>query len=314
MAAINLFPTLTKETFKNINLEIYEIKFKYHYHGETRKLQKDFLEDNTFQLIDNYGMWNPSDNNLEISGKIHLQNINELFGESGVACHNAKIGIGIRWTSSQSRQRGIIKVVSLSKGDLGGDFAYSYVFEAGRLRGDIKFDLIFYIEKAGSPSVNEMHLANIPGTVIGTYNEYSFVLSLDGMGSMFPIYEKEMPNKPLWNVVCDWDNPASDAFSEYVYINFNTAHKNYCYINSLDTEHYNPQVVVEIMTQAIFSIMSTLKENEEEWNEMLEGNGLSKGSVSYVINYMINSLGLSVETSADLLYSLREKLEGKFLS
>jgi hypothetical protein len=68
------------------------------------------------------------------------------------------------------------------------------------------------------------------------------------------------------------------------------------------------------MTQAIFSIMSTLKENEEEWNEMLEGNGLSKGSVSYVINYMINSLGLSVETSADLLYSLREKLEGKFLS
>ena len=66
------------------------------------------------------GVWSADKNNLCLKRTIALKNFRRLFGPQGIACRNAKLGLSLKWTSSDSRQRGAesIMAFSVTKEDL----------------------------------------------------------------------------------------------------------------------------------------------------------------------------------------------------
>ena len=135
--------------------------------------------------------------------------------------------------------------------------------------------------------------------------EGKFVIRLDGVGSVFPVYEIHEPGQPLWYVKCDWDDPTYDLFSDCVAININTAHKNYKYLDKTKRT-FDEQLLKEIMASALGVIITKLKEQENYWDVTTIGEDLQSGSVSEAINYFINTLEWDVSGPESLSLSIRK--------
>ena len=147
-------------------------------------------------------------------------------------------------------------------------------------------------------------MANQYGCILGELDS-KFVIRLDGVGSVFPVYEIHEPGQPLWYVKCDWDDPTYDLFSDCVAININTAHKNYKYLDKTKRT-FDEQLLKEIMASALGVIITKLKEQENYWDVTTIGEDLQSGSVSEAINYFINTLEWDVSGPESLSLSIRK--------
>ncbi len=179
----------------------------------------------------------------------------------------------------------------------------NYEFSEAQLRGNVEFTTIIYLKSAGTPLYNEEHLANEYGCILGELDK--FIIKLDGSGSVFPMYEVNEPSQPLWYVKCDWDDPTYEQFSECVSIYFNTAHKNYKYLDK-KKRTFDEQLLKEIMASALVIVITKLKEQENYWDVTTTGDELQNGSVSAAVNHFINTLEWDVSTPESMSLSIRK--------
>lgn len=257
------------------------------------------------------GIWSADKYNFHIKRTIALKNYRKLFGPDGVACRNAKLGLSLVWTSPDSRQRGAESAMIFGVSDEefmqehDHTFAESEIdleFPCARLRGDVSFSVVLYIAESGIPTSEEKHLANEKGFVLGEFD--SFVLRLDGTGSLFPIFEVYETDQPLWNVRCDWTDPVSESFAETVSVNINTAHKNFRFIDR-SQKTFCSQLLVEVMSSALCCIIEKIR-NEKYLDLILGDEEMEQGSVGEVIRYFANTLGWDFSTPDKLSLSVRQ--------
>jgi len=262
------------------------------------------------------GVWNADNFNLCVRRTVALKGYKKLFGPDGLACRNAKLGMGFVWTSADSKQRGAIPIIAfgISEEEQKEKSDHSFVqgeidaeFAPARLRGDIEFDVMLYIAQAGTPASDEMHLANQEGFILGTLD--SFVLRLDGTGSLFPVFEVFEHDKPLWSVRCDWIDPTVDSFSESVSININKAHSNYKFIDRTQ-KTYCSQLLVEVMSAALCCIMEKIR-SEKYLDQMLGTDEMEPGSVGEAVRYFANTLNWDFSTPDRLSLSIRKFFDGR---
>lgn len=305
-AVISLFPVLNEDLLNRIRFEASPYELYYIRNEQEYALKMEESENSSIvaNIVDDEGIWSPDDYNLCIRRKYSIRTYQCLFGEKGIACRNAVIGIAMIWTSSDSKQRGVIPIGDIVNSSEDLKFSLDYEFSKAQLRGAIELTTILYLKDAGTPVWGEEHLANQYGCILGDL-ENRVILKLDGNGSVFPIYEISAPGQPLWFVKCDWDDPTYDLFSENVSININTSHKNYKYLDKT-RKTYNEQLLIEIMTEALCIIITKLKEQGNYWDITTSGKDLCSGSVSEAVNYFINTLEWDVSGPENMSLSIRK--------
>ena len=294
-SVISSFPCIDEDIAERIYCCENEYSFCYDNGNSRCELISEKISDDSevYAVNDPKGVWNPDDYNIRLQKHFEFRDVNILFGENGIACSDAVIGIGIVWTSTDSKQRGVIEAGEIYNNCNEISFDAEYMFERAQIRGDIILTTILYIKKSGKPSVDEQHLANECGCILGELDFYS--LKLDGKGSMFPIYEFNDKNKPLWTLSCDWEDPKYDSFSESISININKAHKNFKKLDKSKPIVYDDQLMKEIISSALTIVIMKLQ-NESCWNDIVLGNAeFDEGSVAQAVSYFITTLGWRVD-------------------
>ena len=301
------FPVLNDKRIEKLCYRTTEYSFFYNKENKkvTIEKKKNDLNDSCYILRATEGDdWNHDDYELRLVRSIKLSNLETLFGCSGIACSTASIGIAILWTSSDSRQRGVIQVGEFTKKDDDKEFDIEYVFEKGTLRGSIFLKTIFFIKSVGRPLSNETFLANTYGCILGELDTIEVIL--DGNGSVFPIMNEENGSGPLWRIICDWIDPTEDKFDDCVRIMLNTQHKFYRLIE----EENGNTLLIEIIANAMTILISKLQ-NSSFWNNAVSGTGFSAGSICDAVNYFVNTLEWDPSTPEKLSETIRTSLEGK---
>ena len=304
-ASISLFPTLNDELFGKIRYQVSQYEFYYIREEQENFLRTEEIENGSMinKLMDDEGIWSPDEYNLCIRRRYSLRTYQCLFGENGIACSNAILGLALMWTSSDSKQRGVVPIGDISNSLKDLELILDYEFIQAQLRGLVEFTTIVYIKNVGTPSWEEKHLANEYGCILGELDK--FIIKLDGTGSVFPMYEVNEIGQPLWYVKCDWDDPTYEQFSECISININTAHKNYKYLDK-KKRTFNEQLLKEIIASALVLIITKLKGQEDYWDATISGNNLETGSVSEAIYYFVNTLEWDVSTPETISLSIRK--------
>ena len=303
---ILLFPSLSEELQKKVRFQ--KTKFSFYYtdnEQEEHELRDEPIEafSSIYCIKDDNGEWDQDRNNFGFRRRYLLRTFQCLFGENGIACKNATLGLAIVWTSSDSKQRGVIPVGTFNANDSAMEADVEKLFSKAQLRGQVDFTTIIYLAKAGKPNQNELHLANTNGYVLGELE--TFTIKLDGKGSTFPIFEVSAPGQPLWYVKFDWIDPTQDLFSECVSINLNTAHKNYKYIDRKQAS-FNSQLLLEIMASAVSLIVERVRLQSAYWDQTINNDGLEEGSVSQAIYYFSNTLEWDLSTPDSVSLSARK--------
>ena len=306
---ILLYPFLNEDLQKKIRLQ----KSKFYFYYKDKNNQEHELKDEPIEaqssiycIKDENGIWTQDDYNFCLRRRYCLRTFQCLFGAEGVVCKSAKLGLAMIWTSSDSKQRGVIQIGSFSNTDNILDAVAEKEFDVAQLRGEVDFSTILYIAEAGIPEMDEIHLANTNGYVLGELENY--VVKLDGNGSTFPVFEVSEPGQPLWYVKCDWIDPTADSFSECVSINLNTAHKNYRYINR-NEKVFNPQLLSEIMANAIAIIVEKVRLQPAFWDQIMGNDSLEQGSVGQALYYFMETLEWDLSTPESVSLSVRKFFE-----
>lgn len=302
-AKISLYPTLNDELMSKIRFQTSAYEFYYKADDNEFPLNPEEVNNNPcdVKILDKKGIWTPDDYNFCIRRKYFVRTYQCLFGRDGIACRNAIIGVALRWASSDSKQRGVIKIGVLHNSAKDEEFKLDYEFPAAQLRGVVELTTVLYLEKPGTPLWDEKHLANNYGCILGELDRIT--ARLDGTGSEFPVFYTDKPLLPLWYIQCEWDDPTIDQFSECISIFINRSNKNYKFLEK--DEH----LLREIMASALFLLISKLKAQEEYWADTVAGNNLTEGSVSAAVHYFINTLGWDPSTPESLSVSIRKFFE-----
>ena len=139
-AGISLFPTLTDELRSKIRFEELDYKFYYLRDDEKFELKAEPMEGTGTlnKIIDEEGVWTPDDYNFCISNQYSLRTYKCLFGENGIACHDATLGIALMWRSQDSKQRGVIPIGDIENSEKDLTFKLEYEFHIAQLRGNVQ--------------------------------------------------------------------------------------------------------------------------------------------------------------------------------
>lgn len=313
---IPLFPTFNED----VKDDIFSLNdYTFFYQRDNKTIRLDSKKDDTglcveATLSDEIGFWNPDEYPLCVTRNINVVNVSQLFGSENpseespyaIACHDAVIGIALKWYSADSNQSRAIPVGEFNKSSQGLKFCINHVFDKASIRGIVYLKIILYVSKSGKSNMFEKHLGNTPGMILGELD--TFAIRIDGNGSSFPIYEVEEPNEPLWDVRCTWTDPDTDSFSDCVSIYINKAHKNYMYLNREDSRNFSAQLFAEIMSSAICVIIETLR---AEKLDLEKQENAQEGSVLQAVKYFREKLGWDLKTAQDTSKSIRLFLEDK---
>lgn len=302
---IFLFPTINDELLGKIRFQTSLYEFYYVRDDQEYSLRAESVDGSVIinKIVDDEGIWAPDDYNLCVKRRYSLRTYQCLFGENGIACKNAVLGLALMWTSADSKQRGVIPIGDIENSQRDIDMNLNYEFSEAQLRGEVEFTTVIYLKSVGTPLWNEEHLANEYGCLLGELDK--FVIKLDGNGSVFPMYEVNEPSQPLWYIKCDWDDPTYEQFSECISIYINKAHKNYKYLDKTKRT-FDEQLLKEIMASALIVIITKLKEQNNYWDATTTGDDLQRGSVSEAIYYFINTLEWDVSTPDAMSLSIRK--------
>lgn len=293
---ILLFPSLNDELRSRIRFQKSAFSFYYSDDNEDEYELKDEPVEamsSVMAIRDENGVWTQDEYNFGFRRRYLLRTFDVLFGESGIACKDARLGLAVVWTSSDSKQRGVIPAGTFCLKDNVFEAFAEFTFGKAQLRGEVNFTTILYIADPGSPKENEHHLADRNGYVLGELDNYT--VRLDGSGSTFPVFEVNEPGQPLWYVRCDWIDPTTDMFSESVSVNINTAHKNYKYIDRTQNT-FDSQLLTEIMASAISIIIEKVRLQSAYWDQVLTNDSLETGSVGQAIYYFTDALEWDLST------------------
>ncbi|MEG0720149.1 MAG: hypothetical protein RR446_00045 [Lachnospiraceae bacterium] len=304
-ANFSLFPVINDELLGKLRYQTSPYELYYIRNDQEYILRAEEVESSitVHKVIDDEGIWSPDDYSLCLRRRYSIRTYQCLFGENGIACKNATLGLALMWTSSDSKQRGVIPIGDIENSSRDLEFLLNREFAEAQLRGIVEFSTVIYLKSAGTPLWDEGHLANDYGCLLGELDK--FIIKLDGDGSVFPMYEINEPGQPLWYVKCEWDDPTYDQFSESVSININTAHKSYKYLDKTKRT-FDDQLLKEIMSSALILIITKLKEQNNYWDATTTGEELQRGSVSEAIYYFINSLEWDVSSPEGMSLSIRK--------
>ena len=319
----NMYPVLSDQTVRKLVPEAVSRSFSYfddeEEYGLDLKNKTDDKSDFSAELNDPRCIWAPETHGLILHGKVRINEPECLFGEKGVVCRNATIGIAEQWISVKSDMRGTIPVGEFSIASGTTEFEYMHRFEKSILKGSVVIQLVFYLKKSGIANEGEKHLCNYTGTILGITDVCQ--IYIDGSGSLFPVASVYEPGGPLWSVYYDETaDPFQDMFdSEHVEIRLNEAHPNYKQLK-IETSLKESPLFLEVISTSLLIIIESAKEAlGPDWNSVVDGTvEIKEGTIAEAIRYFVMKLGWDISGPNHLSQSIHrffdENLKGGQLS
>lgn len=303
MKNFRFYPTLSDSLIKSSNLSIENYSF-YYKTDKTYKVNVD-NEENPVVLYDEKGVWDINRDNLIINSNLSIDAPSKLFGENGIAVNDAKIGIGIKWYSNESKIRGFERIGFLTNENKKLEFNIEINFERKMLRNNLILEPVLFIQEPGKIIYDyENIFANDKGIVLGQLEKKQIIL--EGQRSEFPVVEIKDKSRPLWEIIANFVS-GDDNFNDTVYLTINSEHKDYKYINKSDKE-FNSVLLEEIMINIVtFLVNKGIEDNlisfdSEESSEM--------GTVSYVLEHWIQIYELKEEPIMNLHRKISKRIRG----
>lgn len=308
MQTLTSFPTISDELKGMIRYRSTSFTFSYQEGGEDHELVAEDNGSSVRPLVDEHHRWTPDSFGLRIGRTYRINSASFLFGEKGVACSDAELGLALVWKSSDSRQRSAVDLGAILNSNEEQTYTLDKPFSEPRFRGRLELQTVIVVRKAGHPGENEEFLANIPGTILGVLDSFSVLF--DGNGSMFPVSYGPNPGGLLWSVDCNFDDPTTAIFdADTVSINLNTSHGDYKYINMADKANFNPALLKEILADAVATIVDCARESSY-WDDIRNGKS-EEGSVGEAIHYFLKVLDLDLDNPRLSSISMRTLFEQK---
>lgn len=305
---IPFFPTLNDSLIKDCGYQAKEFDFSFVSGGVKKQLSLKPItvasehETPTFNLVDENGEWDSTLFSAKLVRKITITTPEILFGENGIAAHNASIGIAVLLSSLSSNHRYAIPVSSFSANSKKSEYYFSLDLPKQFFRDKISLRTILYLVDAGSPSDAEKMLASLPGTVLGTLDEID--VYIDGTGSLFPVKKESDPTKPLWRVDCDWSDPFNDLFNEdNVCVIFNQAHPNYGLLKIESGMNGSP-FLVDVIASALQIIITKAVESAGGIDALTKVSSVP-GSIADAVNYFLKTFGWNANSPEKLAETIR---------
>lgn len=290
---LEAFPKVSRELVVKSGYIATKYSFSFHDNGEIRFLSSTPTDSSTsktavLKLEDQGCKWHPEGNELIVECKSIITTPAFFFGPKGLAPNDGIIGIAIMWAAPDANVRGVEKIGELTKGEMGPCEINGRVrFPAQLLRGTLVMQTVLYLKKRGDVAENEKHLARFTGTILGVLDETKVII--DGNGSLFPIHTVSNPTDPLWWVLCNWEDPTQDSFTDDNFcIYLNSAHKDFAALN-VNEGIKNSPLLMEIICSSLQLLIMKVLNDDVYRDNTIQGNGLQPGSISAIINYFIRS-------------------------
>lgn len=256
-----------------------------------------------YNMADERGEWDPINFSITVERSFEFADTSELFGPSGIAVHDATLGIAIMLSSLSSNHRSSWPVAHFTQnsGSVHATFVTTLPKDFYRERLNLK--TVLYVYQPGNPQSDEEMLANLTGAVLGVIDEIA--IYIDGTGSLFPVKKEADPTKPLWRVECNWADPLSDLFTdENVCIIFNQAHPNYGLLRIEEGMNGSP-FLADVLASALQIIITKAIESLGSVDALENNTDALPGSILDAVHYFISTFGWDPRSPERLAESIR---------
>ncbi len=303
MNSILFYPELTDKLKNECGLTINKYVFNYEYQEKTYELKQKGTS--TIKLSDPLEIWKIEDEGLSFSKTISIAYPNLLYGENGIACTNASIGICIMWTNKKLTQTGCILPVSDITTETGRVCCFNHTFEAGTIIGDLELSVIFYLKNRAEDILpGEEKLNNEEGVSLGEIE--NVLLDFNSIYMEFPIEEYSSSEEPLWWVYfSQWEDPKVDLFDKENLCLYLNPHYSACPMVGETIK--NLDLLIDILSTTYLLIFQRIRENEEDYKATLDDTGLTNNSICSIMHQFIEQCRkpLHFESDEALLKSLQ---------
>lgn len=279
---------------------------------ETMKIDK-LGKDEEYFISCPKGNWDPSNDNLKITGFLCLKNLNSLFvGNSKICDESSTIGLAINAYSKSSKYNITIPFDEIKYDENRSEDVefvphYQIEFENGKLSDTLFISIFLYLKKC---DVNSMIFANDIGSNLGEI--YNCSIKIEGNGSLFPIKIINDKDKPLWSMNLDFES-IEDEFSEKtICIKLNSAVDDFKKIQD-DVNEENSAIWKEIMGAFFTQFLVSIDESELE--DVFSGDFINDNSIGEFAKYIIDNFEITMvdlSTITVLSEKIRKKLDEVF--
>lgn len=294
-----LYKTISQSEFSNLNFKI-KREYAYITDSDIKFIKEQSFENvsnkKIFQLVDDDYEWNPKEQSLYLSVNISLDNINSLFGKNGSCYEDSTLGVGLVWKPDKSRIKRCKKLCELTAKENKANVTIKDI-ELPNISSNVDFYLVIYISNAGK--INGLpFFANEEGMIL--YQELIWSIIIDGNASIFPVYEIENENGPIWSYYCDVIDIAEDPFDmEHIRIDINKSHPAYNMIHP-KSPTYSQAYVNEILSTAMAMIILDLR-SKQTGNIIDLDEESEQGSILSVLKYFSDKLGFKINDNYNSL-------------
>ncbi len=295
-----LYKTISNDDFSNLNLKISR-EYVYITDNDVKVIKEQPFENTNskkiFQLVDDDYEWNPKEQSLLLTLNLEMNNVSTLFGKNGSCYKDAVLGVGLVWKPEKSRIKRCKKLFEITAIDDSINYTIKDI-ELPNISSNVEFNLVIYITKPGSLD-GKPFFANEEGMIL--YTELLWTIIMEGNGSIFPVFEREEENGPIWSYYCDDITDIADDFfdSEHVGIIINKMHPSYAMIHP-KSPTYSQAYVNETLSSAIAFIILDLRSKQE--NNLIDLNEeCERGSILEVLKYFSDKLGFKINDNYNTL-------------
>lgn len=300
MNGLSPFVNVTKAS------DIFEIDrptFHYTVEGERKDLIEGNADSSIILFSENNPEWDPSHHDLSLNWKIKVKEQTKLFkGQLACAAPGTVLGIALQWYSKSSRQRGTQPVGNISSALKDQEFEAELTIPKATLRENVSFVLVLYVHGIKQDHAIYPHFASDIGTIIGEISDV-FTIVLDGNGSEFNVYTEHAPQKPLWRLEYNLDDPESDLVADSVSVYFNTADKKAYDMIQPDSSKFNKYLQKEIYAEILIELIERVRERDPYFNCI---QSPEEGSVGQLIKYQKDVNGIDLTDVSSVSRSVRE--------
>lgn len=307
---ISLYKKLDNNLAELVNIQIEKPQITYNLDDEYIKIT---LDDSYIDVINvnEYDVnWSPTEHNMNISQTFKFLKPNYLFGENSLALEGSKIGLGVHCYSKTASFQKTIDIGTIENQTQPLSLEFQHSFSQGELRGSIQFDFFLFLKEL--KHCNPLQASSV-GMALTSDDLYSFILIVDGEGSIFPISEFNDKNGPLWRLECNWADAEYDSFDiANVNLELNVGHYLFNILKDGKTRIAR-SMMGDIMIQAMSIIISqTLIIEQKSLEDVEDRNDTILSAVKYwVETFEVDTSSISSVSNSIRKYWDKEMMEGE---
>lgn len=301
MSYIKLFNSLDKFLLSNIGCFI-DVKYSFSIEHQKVNLSKQEESKGVYTLSNDEYLWNIQENGLCMDIYSQIKNSNFLFNSKHAVAHpDSQLSLVLSITSDKNKIKTFKTLFTFKNQNESLVHKNDIEIPKDIYKGTLEFKVFLVLSNKGQGT--NPNILNESGIILGEIE--SWKVKTDGNASNFPIMFFADKKEPLWRLQCTYKDPESDEFSENIRIDFNTAHKDFKFLD-YKSEFYSERLANEIIKQCMQTIFIDLFEKDYFRTTI---DDIGQDSVLQAAYYLVETHDIKVDSISNIIQSLNDFFE-----